>query len=147
MAGTNARRAAHAEEDTATRASRRWRGPEDTEPFGGDDEQSEPYRIPGWDHMGWLDRSLTWMMDRAPELLWLSGAAASATLGVALFASNPAGNGTQGDDYGPDAPLQPWVALMGGALLFVAGCCVVLAALAEDYRFLSFGDAMLLTRR
>ena len=49
---------------------------------------------------------------------------------------NHAGNSTPIDaDYGPDAPLQPWVAITGGLALLGSLACLFLSALAVIQRF------------
>jgi hypothetical protein len=54
---------------------------------------------------------------RTPIALGAGGMIAFAVAGTALLLANPAGNGSADDQsYGPDAPLQGWVALL-------AVCC------------------------
>ena len=82
----------------------------------------------GW--RSWMDpapgRTTTWLTTKAPELMCLGGAVGFGVFGVAVLLSNPAGNSTSGDNYGPDAPLQPWVLFIGGACLVMSGLCLLM---------------------
>ena len=77
-----------------------------------------------------------WLWMRFPALSWLGGALLMAAFGVGRLLANPAGNSTPIDaDYGPDAPLQPWVAITGGMALLCSLACLFLSTLVVVQRF------------
>ncbi len=69
------------------------------------------YRVPGL---------LGWALQKHPEVLGLCGAVVFTAGGIAMLLSNPAGNSTQGEQYGPDAPLQVWVVVVAFLLFALA---------------------------
>lgn len=79
-----------------------------------------PWRLPG---------VLGWLLWKFPELTCLVGAIVFTAGGIAMLLSNPAGNSTTGDQYGPDAPLQGWVLAMALLAFALAGLSVVFALL------------------
>lgn len=77
---------------------------------------SFPLDIPGTD----------WLWKRIPELFVAFGVVFFIGGGVAMLFSNPAGNSTRADAYGPEAPLQPWVVVVAIGMFFAGACTALL---------------------
>jgi hypothetical protein len=68
----------------------------------------------------WYERVTTALLMRGRELVFLVWGVLSVAGGIAMVLANPADNSTQGDEYGPDVPLQAWVVVVA-MLLWVSG--------------------------
>ena len=76
-----------------------------------------------------------WLLVRHPWILPTLGFVGGVIFAILMLKSNPAGNSTSGDEYGPSAPLQAWVAVVAGLSVFCSFLSLVLLVIVVLRKF------------
>lgn len=76
-----------------------------------------------------------WLVYKHPWTLPFLSFVGCSLFAVVMLLTNPAGNSTSGDDYGPSAPLQPWVVVSAGLLVVSALLSLVLLVMVILRKF------------